>query len=221
MRAGWGSGAALAALLLAAPGPLARAESLAARVRSDRGKPVEDAVVYARALDGDGRPLPPPEPIEIDQIDKEYVPYVTAIRVGTPVGFPNHDQIRHHVYSFSPAKTFEIPLYEGKPAEPVLFDRPGEVALGCNIHDWMRAYVFVSETPYFAVTDAGGGAMLELPPGDYAVEVWHPELEGEAEATRQRLRVGGSEASELHFSIARKRVWRPRRAPSMDDPRYR
>ncbi|MGH7342427.1 MAG: methylamine utilization protein, partial [Candidatus Rokuibacteriota bacterium] len=142
-----GLGLALATLPCALP---ARAESLAASVRNERGQPVGDAVVTAVPLAGDGLRLGPPDPVEIDQIDKEYVPYLTAIRVGTSVGFPNHDQIRHHVYSFSEAKTFEIPLYRGTPAEPVVFDKPGEVVLGCNIHDWMRAYVFVSETPYFA-----------------------------------------------------------------------
>jgi plastocyanin len=204
----------------AAPAP-ARAEPLDALVLDERGEPVQDAVVYALPMGAETRHLAPPGTVEIDQVNKEYVPYLTAIRVGTRVRFPNHDQIRHHVYSFSAAKTFEIPLYKGTPPDPVVFDKPGEVVLGCNIHDWMRAYVFVSETPYFAVTDADGAARLDLPAGEYAVQVWHPELAGEPEATRQDLRVGGGEPLRLRFSIEQKRVWRPRRAPSMDDPSYR
>lgn len=197
----------------------ARAETLRARVAS-RGEPVAHAVVYAVALDARGRPAPPPAPTEIDQVDKEFVPYVSAVRVGTRIAFPNRDQIRHHVYSFSDAKTFEIPLYKGVPAAPVLFDKPGVVALGCNIHDWMRAYVFVAETPHFAVTDASGSARLALPSGRYAVEVWHPALKGEPEATRQEVALDGADA-ELGFSIAQRRLWRVRRAPSRDDPSYR
>jgi hypothetical protein len=178
-------------------------------------------VVYARPAAGGVGPLPPPEPVEIDQVNKEFVPYLTALRLGTHVGFPNHDQIRHHVYSFSEAKTFEIPLYKGMPPERVVFDKPGEVVLGCNIHDWMRAYVFVSDTPYFAVTGEDGAARLDLPPGDYAVEVWHPELDGEPAATRQRVTVVDGEIARLRFSIEQKRVWRPRRSPSLGDPSYR
>jgi plastocyanin len=209
----------LAALVAGAPA--ARAASLAATVEDPRGRPLREAVVYAVPLDEGGAQPDRPQPTEIDQIDKEYVPYLTAIRVGTSVSFPNRDQIRHHVYSFSDAKTFEIPLYKGTPAEPVVFDRPGEVVLGCNIHDWMRAYVFVSETPYFAVTDAGGAATLDLPPGDYEVRVWHPEQKDASDASRVRHRVTGGDDPPLRFSIERKRVWRPRRAPSMGEPNYR
>ena len=100
----------------------------------------------------------------IDQRDKQFIPYVTALQVGTSVWFANTDKIRHHVYSFSPAKKFELPLYAGVPAEPVVFDRPGFVTLGCNIHDWMIAYVAVLTTPYFAVTHAEGRARLNKSP---------------------------------------------------------
>ena len=209
---------ALLCAALAAPAGAARLEAV---VRDGDGEPVRDSVVYALAQDASGEPAEPTARTEIDQVDKEFLPYVSAVRVGTRIHFPNRDQIRHHVYSFSDAKTFEIPLYEGLPAEPILFDRPGPVVLGCNIHDWMRAYVFVSETPYFAVTGEDGAATIEIPAGEYAVEVWHPEQKGEANATRQRLRVAAGDAPQLRFSIEHKRVWRPRRAPSLDDPSYR
>jgi plastocyanin len=200
-----------AVLALAAP---AGAADLVVSVRDAGGGPVADAVVYAVAVDGDGRPLPAPEPTEIEQVDKEYVPYVTAVRAGTRVAFPNHDPVRHHVYSFSEAKTFEIPLYKGTPPEPILFDRPGVVTLGCNIHDWMKAYVFVTDTPHFGVTDGSGAVTLPaLPDGRFAVEVWHPRQQGEPGATRQAVALDGADRS-LGFTIERKRVWRPRRAPS-------
>ena len=200
----------LALACLASPAHAAR---LDVTVQNADGEPVENAVVYAVPLGSDGAPVASPGPVAIDQINKEYVPYVTAVRVGTSVQFPNKDQIRHHVYSFSQVKKFEIPLYAGTPAEPIVFDKPGPVALGCNIHDWMRAYVFVSESPYFAVTAADGKATLDAPPGDYAVEVWHPELKSEPSATRQRASLGGP-GSALSFEIEQKRVWAPRRAPS-------
>ena len=89
--------------------------------------------------------LPPgvtaPSPTErtaaMDQVHKQFVPHVLPVVVGTAVTFPNHDQIHHHVYSFSRAKTFEMPLYKGENAPPVAFDQPGAVKIGCNIHDWM------------------------------------------------------------------------------------
>ncbi len=193
----------------------ANSAELAVTVTDAGGEPIQHAVVYAQPLASGGLPAPAHTPIVIDQIDKEYVPYVTAVQVGASVSFPNRDQIRHHVYSFSEAKTFEIPLYEGTPAEPIVFDRAGAVTLGCNIHDWMKAYVFVIESPFFAVTEAEGDATLELPTGEYAVEVWHPELKGEPTSSRQRISMSDGESS-LAFSIARKRVWAPRRAPARD-----
>jgi plastocyanin len=210
--------ALLAVAGLAAPAPAA-GELLRASVRSPGGEPVRDAVVYA-VPDGPVKDLPASDRAEIDQIDKEFVPYVTAVHVGTRINFPNRDRIRHHVYSFSPAKTFEIPLYDGMPEELVDFDRAGEVVLGCNIHDWMKAYVFVVDTRYFAVTNDGGEAAIELPAGAYRVEVWHPRLEGEPAATARALRFGAGEEPRLDFTIAQKRVWSPRRAPA-GDPDYR
>jgi plastocyanin len=214
---------ALAVALLAAlclPG-LASAGNLSATVQDTGGQSVQDAVVYAVPLGSDGRPASLPRPLMIDQVDKEYVPYVTAVRVGTQVNFPNRDQIRHHVYSFSKAKTFEIPLYTGTPRDPILFDKAGVVVLGCNIHDWMKAYVFVAETPHFAVTDESGRATLSgLPARDYRVEVWHPRLKGSSQATGQQVSVGAGGGESLTFAIDQKRVWRPRRAPSMGGGSY-
>jgi plastocyanin len=195
--------------------PAALAASLRATVTGDDGLPVPDAVVYALPLDENGKPVQQPPPAMIDQIDKEYVPYVTPVRVGTAVTFPNRDQIRHHVYSFSPTKQFEIPLYKGTPPDPILFDSPGPVTLGCNIHDWMTAYVFVSESPYFALTEADGSAVVtDLPRGSYTVQVWHPRIKGEPNATSQHVSIGDGADSSLQFTIEQRHVWRPRRGPS-------
>lgn len=217
--------AALAAYLLLPWGPgvpaQAAAERLAVEVRNERGDPVQDAVVYAVATAPAEKVVPAPEPVVIDQVDKEFVPYVTAVPVGTRVAFPNRDQIRHHVYSFSEAKAFEIPLYKGMPPELVEFDAPGEVALGCNIHDWMKAWIFVSETPYFGVTDAEGAAELELPSGDYRVEVWHPRRKGDPETSGRHLRVAAGAGLALELSIEQRPLFTPRRAPSLSDAHYR
>lgn len=153
----------------------ATAADLQVRFTDANGEPVADAVVVARgeAAAGGGET----KAATIDQIDKTYVPHVLAIEAGTPVSFPNSDDIRHHVYSFSAAKTFELPLYKGTPAEPVPFDEPGVVALGCNIHDFMRGYIYVTDSPLFAVSAADGVARIEtLPAGTYRVSVWHPRL---------------------------------------------
>jgi hypothetical protein len=150
----------------------------------------------------------------VDQINLEFVPHVKPVVVGSPVYFPNKDDVRHHVYSFSPAKRFELPLYAGTPAAPVVFDRPGIVAIGCNIHDWMLGYLYVAETPYLARTGADGRARLEnLPAGRYVVRVWHPRMEGTEEATARTVSLERPGAVELAWQLVLKPSVRPRRAP--------
>ena len=186
-----------------------------ALVRDTAGKAIADAVVVALPATKTGASTAAATAtILVDQINKEFVPYVLPVRVGTTVNFPNKDKIRHHVYSFSPAKSFELPLYIGKPAAPVLFDKAGPVTLGCNIHDWMIAYVYVSESPYFAKTGADGKATLsDLPAGNYTLRVWHPRLEGKEEATERKIAVLRSGAVESAWVVALARDFRIRRAP--------
>ena len=115
----------------------------------------------------------------MDQRQNMFVPKVLAIRTNTQVRFPNSDDVRHHVYSFSPAKKFELRLYHGMTAEPVVFDKSGTVVLGCNIHDSMVAYIYVVDTPYFAKSDASGQLHITAPAGDYKLQVYHPRLSGD------------------------------------------
>ena len=193
------------------------AGSLEVIVKDDKGGPGSDAVAYAV---GAASAAPKKHAI-VDQRDKQFVPYVTAIQVGTAVSFPNSDNIRHHVYSFSPAKKFELPLYSGVPAQPVVFDKVGFVTLGCNIHDWMIAYVAVLPTPYFQVTRQDGRALLkDLPAGQYTVQVWHPGLKGQPEAFAQRVDVGGGTKS-LQFTLPLKHDVRAKRAPGLTTGGYR
>jgi len=185
------------------------ASELIVRVENSSGKPVADAVIYV-ATDAGTPTRAPQTAAVIDQVDKEFIPYVTAVQVGSQINFPNNDAIRHHVYSFSPAKQFELPLYKGDAARPVLFEKVGVVALGCNIHDWMSSYVFVAATPWFAITDQNGVARLDLPQSGVALEVWHPRLKGEPGATRRQLAAG---SKELAFRIEEKTLFRSFRGP--------
>lgn len=161
-----------AALLLAAP--IASAATLAVTVRNARGAPVRDAVVYAIP---EGREVGPANQTAVmDQKNRTFIPHVLPIQAGTAVKFPNSDDIRHQVYSFSSAKTFQLPLYTGTPANAIVFDKPGVVALGCNIHDRMTAYIVVVPTPHFATTDKSGRLTLaSLSAGKYALQLWHAD----------------------------------------------
>ncbi len=113
----------------------------------------------------------------MDQRHQQFTPGVLAVRTNTLIHFPNSDDVRHQVYSFSPAKRFELRLYHGRTAEPVLFDQPGQVILGCNIHDSMVGYIYVVDTEYFAVdNDQGQLAIANVPAGNYTLEIYQPKL---------------------------------------------
>jgi plastocyanin len=138
------------------------------------GKAIGGTVVMLRSTD-QSRPVAKSVPSVLDQVDRQFVPNVLVVPVGSPVVFPNSDTVSHQVYSFSPAKKFQLPLYRGKPYPPVIFDRPGVATLGCNIHDQMRAYVYVVEAQYYGRMDARGlWSAADVVPGEYRIEIWHP-----------------------------------------------
>jgi len=193
----------------------AQTAEIAASVTDQQGRPVADAVLVAVPVDGNMRPPQRPRDGSIDQVDKEFFPRVTVVPVGASVTFPNHDDVRHQVYSFSPAKRFELPLYAGVPAQPVVFDKPGVVVLGCNIHDWMVGYVYVSESPFFAKTGKDGKAVLaELPARAYVLRVWHPQLETSEDATHKTIDVSRDRRVEAAWTVKLKQEVRVRRAPT-------
>ena len=213
----------LAVLLFtcAALGPArAAAAAIEAQVRDTLGKPVADAVVYAAPASG---PLEAraSKAAAVEQVDREFVPYVSVIQTGTAVTFPNRDAILHHVYSFSPAKSFEFKLYTGKSPSEVRFDKPGLVTLGCNIHDWMIAYILVVSTPYFARTDDKGVARIrDVPAGSYELRAWHPNQRASPEATLS-MAVGLDASTQLRPAFAIELVPRkPRYKPPLDRLKY-
>ncbi len=209
----------LAALLVGLCSPCFSG-TLEAIVKDDKAVPVKGVVVYAISKDPSLARKSGNVSATIDQKDKEFIPDIIPLATGTAVNFPNHDNLRHHVYSFSDAKKFELPLYMGTPASPVLFDRPGVVVLGCNIHDWMSAYVFVADTPFYSTTDASGRATIgNLPSGEYEVRVWHPRLKAEARA--QRVKIADSSPANAEFAVSLARPLRPWRAPTGSKGGYR
>lgn len=166
-------------------GPLATLASLGAwaapqqiQLQTDSGQAVAGAAVSV-LVKGTRAQAAPGAVADMAQKDKAFVPKLRVIQTGSLVNFPNFDTVRHHVYSFSPTKTFEIKLYAGTPAAPVVFDKPGTATLGCNIHDRMLGYIHVVDTPYFGVSDANGSVSIDVPPGEHRVRVWTPAM-GEA-----------------------------------------
>lgn len=180
------------------------AASLEAHVVTPAGKAVEDVAVVLEPVTG-GVPERPAA-ATIEQKGREFIPFVTIVQTGTAIDFPNRDPVKHHVYSFSQAKPFELKLYAGKPAKPLIFDKQGEVALGCNIHDWMEAYVLVVNTPYFAKTGADGQAVVDkVPPGRYRLKLWHPQQK--KEVVQREVEVGAiSDKLELVIDVAPRRA---------------
>ena len=170
---------------------------LSATVKTSAGMPVADAALVLE-IPGGSAPRPRAR-ATIEQRDREFAPYLTIVQKGTAIDFPNRDPFKHHVYSFSPAKVFEIKLYAGQPANPVVFDNSGEVVLGCNIHDWMSAYVLVVDTPWFAKTGSDGVARIgRVPAGNYRLRLWHPRQKAAAPDTELKL---GAAARHLNLTL--------------------
>lgn len=189
----------LALLAMALAQPAAAAGSVTGSVTAPEGAAIAGAVVFVQV------PSPPTAgqhaTAVVDQVEKTFVPGILPIMVGTYVRFPNHDQIQHHVYSFSPTKTFELPLYKGEAPPPVLFDKVGVVKIGCNIHDWMSGIILVLPTPHFTVTDASGKYVLEnVPEGHYTLVVWHAQSHVKPEDTARQIQVR-EDVANVNFTL--------------------
>ncbi len=202
-----------------AAAPAADAGTVRVEIRDPQAKPVADAVAWLTPLDTKPTLTPPAEPVVVAQNHEEFQPFVTAIVTGSRVSFPNQDKVAHHVFSQSKAKSFEIPRYRGEPKDTILFDQPGVVSLGCNIHDWMLAYIVVVSAPYFARSGVEGTIPLSnLPAGRYRLEVWHPRVK---EMITREVTVNAADAATQVISVTLRPDKRIRRAPETGAGSYK
>ena len=179
----------------------AMAASLTVTVRDAGGQPVRDAVVAVQGAGGVG-------PIRFDwlyrmsQHNLQFDPFVLVVPVGADVDFPNRDKVRHHVYSFSPAKKFQLKLYGQEEKRTVNFDKAGIVALGCNIHDQMIGFIDVVDTPFAAKTDDSGRAVLPgNPQGNATLTVWHPYMRAPGNVVSRKVSLAASGAAHEDVAI--------------------
>lgn len=187
---------------------------LIVEITDARGRPVPDAVVVATAQGSTGQP-DAAKPAVMDQVAKAFVPSILVVRTGTPVIFPNSDTVAHQVYSFSSAKRFELGLYRGHPHPPIVLDQPGLVVLGCNIHDNMVGYIYVTASPYFGKSDERGVWQMDaLPSGEYDVTIWSARLPRDAASVKQHVRLTEVAPARVEFRL--KQTLRPGAEASLD-----
>lgn len=189
------------------------AQTVAGTVEDREGNLLEHAVISLvgenTALVNENAVMKPPR---MTQENIQFTPFILPVAPGTKVSFPNKDKVRHHVYSFSKIKRFELELYGEDEEKSVIFDQEGVVALGCNIHDNMLAYIYVARSNSFATTDENGGAKIEnLAPGNYNAYVWHPRLSGSEKKYVQQISVSEDGITSVHFQIPLKREHNRRR----------
>lgn len=182
------------------------------------------AEVVVTLVPADGRragPRPIAGPTVMDQKHRAFVPRVLAVSVGTAVEFPNSDTVSHQVYSFSPAKRFQLPLYKGDLHPPVTFDREGLVVLGCNIHDEMAGYIYVTAAPYFGTTDAAGVLVLkDVAPGDYRLTAWSPMVADPPPSLSRTFHVGAQDIVVTQIQLLRDLRASPQPPPHRADWDY-
>jgi plastocyanin len=181
------AGLGLAAPLAAAP--------LSVRVVDSSGRPVRDAVVTLYPAGQAGRAPRASGRFTVSQKNMQFHPFLTIVPVGADVSFPNFDSTKHHVYSFSPAKRFELKLFAKDQSRTVHFDKAGVVALGCNIHDAMSAFIVVTDSAWTARTNAQGIAAFDAPHAPGRVTVWHPFLRAPGNVVQSNVGAGQRNAN--------------------------
>jgi len=182
--------------------PDAEGATLVIHVQTSEGHALPGAVVMAQPLDGTARKVAPLHAV-MDQVNRAFAPDLLVIPTGSTVEFPNSDSVSHQIYSFSPTKRFQLPLYHGKPYPPVHFDQAGVVTLGCNIHDDMVAYLVVTDAPFFGRTDGAGVWSSDVTRGRYRVTLWHPRLRDNEADLERELTVGESDRAELTVRLSK------------------
>jgi plastocyanin len=185
------------------------------------GRGVGDAVVTLSPAQGAAGTPSQPKSAIMDQRDRTFVPRVLVVSAGTSVEFPNNDSVSHQVYSFSPAKRFQLPLYKGEIHPPITFDQPGLVVLGCNIHDSMVGYIYVTPAPYFGTTGSDGGFRLkDIPKGGYQLTVWSPYIADSPASLSRTVQVEGSDPVAARFQLTEALRARPEPKPRRRDWEY-
>lgn len=167
----------IAAMFIALSAGIAHAGPAAIEVRGPDGRPLADAVVTISTPRKPAGTMRFAWPAVMKQHNIAFEPRVLIVPVGATVTFPNLDKVRHHVYSFSKIKKFELKLYGREEERSVTFDKAGVVPVGCNIHDGMSGFIVVVDTPYAEKTDASGRIHIaDVPAGSASVSVWHPSI---------------------------------------------
>lgn len=210
--------------MLAFPLGASAADLRIALLDAETGMPLEDAVVEVLLPEALQAAHTTVGEYSVDQIDKEFVANVTVVPRGSGVRFPNSDDILHHVYSFSPAKVFELPLYgNGQNIDyQQMFDVAGVVEIGCNIHDWMLGYIYVAQSSLAVKTDAQGQALISgIPAGSYSVRLWHARAPADSPELVQTLVFDDAAPATLRMALTLERDSRLRRAPNVSRDRYR
>lgn len=201
--------AGIFALLVMLGVPSVAAAELEVRVNDRQGKPVGDAVVTivvrnpAPADKAKASVRPTASRRVVDQKALAFTPYVEVFRPGDEVVYRNSDRIRHHVYSFSPIKAFEFVLAPAETSPALKLERSGVIAVGCNIHDGMINYLYISDAPWVARTDARGMvAFRDLPAGAYDVRVWQPRLPPKRpDLVQSGITLGAEERRSVDFAL--------------------
>lgn len=190
------------------------ANDLTVAIKDKDGAAVSGAVVF---LSG-GTPTKAGSTVRMLQKNQSFNPDVLAVSIGTTIEFPNEDPFRHHVYSFSPAKRFELKLYGGDEIQEVVFDQAGEIALGCNIHDDMLGYIYVVDSNLFGTTGEDGRVVISGLDETivYEAQVWHPRLRGPTRRTAQSASTGQS----IEFEIGLKRDRRKQSGSDFEEGVY-
>ena len=170
-------------LLSATPPPV-----LPVQVVDQGGMPLRDAVIEIVPPAGDVRRPAFRWRNAMGQKNQAFVPGTLIAPRGAVVAFPNFDNVRHSIYSFSKPGPFKFDLYGKDQTRAQQFKIAGTIALGCNIHDQMRGYIRVTDTPYAARTDLNGLAEIEgLGRGQYDMVVWHPGIRAAGGEWRGKL----------------------------------
>jgi len=194
----------LSALICGSAAHSVLASGLVVDIKDRSDDPIDDVAVYLLPV-GEARQRIAdriPAAAVMRQEHNAFIPHVLIVETGAQVSFPNDDTVSHHVYSFSDAKRFQLDLYRGNTHPPQLFDAPGLVGLGCNIHDSMLGYILVVDTPYFATTDEQGRARFgELPKGEYELLRWTPRVDQDDLPAPQIVSFGDNESRSLSLKV--------------------